>query len=31
VQRIGDDAAKPDLAERIGEFVRPLVAAVKGH
>jgi tryptophan synthase alpha chain len=31
VQRIGDDAAKPDLAERIREFVRPLVAAVKGH
>jgi tryptophan synthase alpha chain len=31
VQKISEDAADSDLASRIGEFVRPLVAAVKGH
>lgn len=31
VQKIAENAGQPDLAARIGEFVRPLVAAVKGH
>jgi tryptophan synthase alpha chain len=31
VQRISENAASPDFAASIGEFVRPLVAAVKGH
>jgi tryptophan synthase alpha subunit len=30
VQKISEDATKSDLATRIGEFVRPLVSAVKG-
>ena len=30
VQKISEDATKSDLASRIGKFVRPLVAAVKG-
>jgi tryptophan synthase alpha chain len=30
VQKIGENAAQADLAARIGEFVRPLVSAVKG-
>jgi len=31
VQKISENAGRPDLATRIGEFVAPLVAAVKGH
>jgi tryptophan synthase alpha chain len=31
VQRISDDAGKPDMPARIGEFVTPLVAASKGR
>jgi tryptophan synthase alpha chain len=31
VRKISEDAARSDLAGRIDEFVRPLVAAVKGH
>jgi tryptophan synthase alpha chain len=30
VQKISENAAQADLAARIGEFVRPLVSAVKG-
>lgn len=30
VQRVSENSALPDLPARIGEFVRPLVAAVKG-
>ena len=31
VKRISENATRPDLAARIEEFVRPLVAAAKGH
>jgi tryptophan synthase alpha chain len=31
VQRIAENAGSPDLATRIGDFVRPLAAAVKGR
>ena len=31
VQKISENAGQRDLAARIGEFVRPLVAAVKDH
>ena len=31
VQKISEHAGKPDLPARIAEFVRPLVAAVKGN
>jgi tryptophan synthase alpha chain len=31
VQRINESATKPDLSARIGEFVTPLVSAVKGR
>src|SRR4051812_43784392 len=31
VQKISDYALRPDLATLAGEFVRPLVSAVKGH
>ena len=31
VQKISESAAKSDLPQRIGEFVRPLVAATKGR
>jgi tryptophan synthase alpha chain len=31
VQKISENAARSDLAARIGEFVRPLVTAVKSH
>ena len=30
VEKISENGGQPDLAARIGEFVRPLVAAVKG-
>ena len=31
VKKIGEGAALPDLPAKIGEFVSPLVSAVKGH
>jgi tryptophan synthase alpha chain len=31
VQRIRENATRPDLATSVGEFVSPLVAATKGH